>query len=236
LAARSSAESNPVEGTARLIDGPGANQSVKVKLQNAGTVGQLVFDVVRSDHGASTLQLDLPGDGSPIRFWVAGEFQKPGRDFGDAVLQVTDVASSAVLNSTSLMVRIRKDATTLTIAERDRFLNAFGTLNGQGTGRFADFRNMHTGPTLGESHNEWGFLPWHRSYLLDLERQLQSFDSTVTLPYWQWDAFAYGRTRTADLAPSHAMLRFRTRPEAVTTFEPPFGSLEYCPMGIDRSF
>jgi tyrosinase len=60
-------------------------------------------------------------------------------------------------------------------------------LNGQGTGRFTDFRNMHTGPTLGESHNEWGFLPWHRCYLLDLERQLQGFDATVTLPYWQWD-------------------------------------------------
>jgi tyrosinase len=177
----------PVEATARLIDGPGANQSVKVKLQNAGAVGQLIFDVVRSDHGTSTLQLDLPGDGSPVRFWVAGEFKKPSNDFGDAVLQVIDATSSAVLNSTPLMVRIRKDAASLSDAERDRFLNAFGNLNGQGTGRFTDFRNMHTGPTLGESHNEWGFLPWHRCYLLDLERQLQGFDPTVTLPFWRWD-------------------------------------------------
>jgi tyrosinase len=85
------------------------------------------------------------------------------------------------------MVRIRKDAASLSDAERDRFLNAFGNLNGQGTGRFTDFRNMHTGPTLGESHNEWGFLPWHRCYLLDLERQLQGVDPTVTLPFWRWD-------------------------------------------------
>lgn len=177
----------PVEATARLIDGPGAGQTVKVQLQNAGTVGKIVFDVVRSDKGTPTLQLDLPGDGSPIRFWVAGAFQQPSQNFGDAVLQVVDATSSATLSSTPLMVRIRKNANSLTDAERDRFLNAFGNLNGQGTGRFTDFRNMHTGPTLGESHNNWGFLPWHRCYLLDLERQLQGLDPTVTLPYWQWD-------------------------------------------------
>ena len=121
----------PVEGTARLIDGPGADQSVKIKLQNAGPVGQLVFDVVRSDHGTSTLQLDLPGDGSPIRFWVAGEFQRPSRDFGDAVLQVVDATSAAVLSSTPLMVRIRKDATALTDAERDILLKASARYRGE---------------------------------------------------------------------------------------------------------
>jgi tyrosinase len=30
-------------------------------------------------------------------------------------------------------------------------------------------------------------LPWHRCYLLDLERQLQGFDAQVTLPYWRFD-------------------------------------------------
>jgi tyrosinase len=186
----------PIEGTARLIDGPGAGQTVKVQLQNAGAVGKIVFDVARSDKGTPTLQLDLPGDGSPVRFWVAGEFQQPSQNFGDAVLQVVDAASSAPLSSTPLMVRIRKDATALTDGERDRFLNAFGNLNGQGTGRFTDFRDMHNATTphsqntLGESHNNWGFLPWHRCYLLDLERQLQGFDATVTLPYWRFDQAA----------------------------------------------
>jgi tyrosinase len=177
----------PIEGTARLIDGPGAGQTVKVQLQNAGTVGKVVFDVLRSHQGTPILQLDLPGDGSPIRFWVAGEFQQPSEDFGDAVLEVIDAATSATLSSTPLMVRIRKDAMTLTDSERDRFLTAFGILNGQGTGRFTDFRDMHTQATLGESHGNWGFLPWHRSYLLDLERELQSIDATVALPYWRFD-------------------------------------------------
>jgi tyrosinase len=211
----------PVQGTARLIEGPGAGQSVRVQLQNAGSAGKLVFDVVRSHQGSGTLQLDLPGDGSPVRFWVAGEFQKPSVDFGDAVLEVVDATSSAVLGSTPLMVRIRKDAETLSAGERDRFLNAFGTLNGGGTGRFTDLRDMHVEATLGESHNNWGFLAWHRSYLLDLERQLQSIDATVTLPYWQWDIAAPhlfttafmglpDANNTVQFTPGHPFLQWKT--------------------------
>jgi tyrosinase len=177
----------PVQCTARLIDGPGAGQTVKVLLRNGGSVGQIKFDVARSHHGTPTLQLDLPGDGSPIRFWVAGEFQKPSSDFGDAVLEAVDAASSAPLSSTPLMVRIRKNAQKLSDKERDRFVAAFGILNGQGTGRYTQFRDMHVDVTLGESHGNWGFLPWHRSYLLDLERELQSIDETVSLPYWKFD-------------------------------------------------
>ena len=32
-----------------------------------------------------------------------------------------------------------------------------------------------------------GFLPWHRAYLLDLERELQAIDPSVALPYWRFD-------------------------------------------------
>jgi len=177
----------PVQCTARLIDGPGAGASVKVLLRNAGSVGKVKFDVVRSHQGTPTLQLDLPGDGSPVKFWTAGEFQQPSSSFGDAVLEVVDAATQAPLGSTPLMVRIRKNADKLSPAERDRFIAAFGILNGQGTGRYTQFRDMHVRATLGESHSNWGFLPWHRCYLLDLERELQSIDASVSLPYWRFD-------------------------------------------------
>lgn len=177
----------PVQGTARLIDGPGQGQSVPVILRNAGAIGKLVFDVIRTHRGTATLNLSLPGDGSPVRFWVAGEFLKPSESFGDTILEVVDANTAAVLNSTPLMVRIRKNANKLTQAERDRFLDAFGTLNGQGSGRFTDFRLMHVAGTLGESHGNYGFLPWHRAYLLDLERELQAIKFEVTLPYWRFD-------------------------------------------------
>jgi tyrosinase len=177
----------PVQATIRLLSGPGPGQTVRVTLRNAGTVGEVWFDLVRSHTGKPTLQIDLPGDGSPIRFWLAGAFQKPSEDFGDAVIEIVETQTSAVLNTTPVMVRVRKDVEALTAAERDRFLSAFGTLNGQGTGRFSQFRDMHTRVSAAQAHGEQGFLPWHRAYLLDLERELQAVDARVTLPYWRFD-------------------------------------------------
>jgi tyrosinase len=88
------------------------------------------------------------------------------------------------------MVRIRKNANALTPAERDRFVSAFAQLNNQGAGRFADFRNMHTDVSSPQAHGAPGFLPWHRAYLLDLERELQAIDPSVALPYWRFDQAA----------------------------------------------
>lgn len=39
---------------------------------------------------------------------------------------------------------------------------------------------------LNYGHGDAGFLPWHREYLLRLERSLQQVDATVALPYWDW--------------------------------------------------
>jgi tyrosinase len=86
------------------------------------------------------------------------------------------------------MVRVRKNANELTAGERDRFLAAFAQLNNQGAGRFQDFRDMHvTQASLRQAHGAPGFLPWHRAYLLDLERELQAIDASVALPYWRFD-------------------------------------------------
>jgi tyrosinase len=66
-------------------------------------------------------------------------------------------------------------------------------VNNQGQGPFQAIRDMHrtsaahiqahTRTQFGGAH----FLPWHRAYLLDLERHLQNFDRTVSLPYWKFD-------------------------------------------------
>ena len=46
---------------------------------------------------------------------------------------------------------------------------------------------MHLSPASREAHGNIGFLPWHRAYLLDLERELQAIDPSVALPYWRFD-------------------------------------------------
>ena len=87
----------PVQATAKIVDGTGAGADVV--LRSTGTVGGLVFDTVRSDQGAASLELSLPGDGQPVAFFVGGEFQKPSSAYGDAVVQATDKATGAVLGS-----------------------------------------------------------------------------------------------------------------------------------------
>src|SRR5229473_2089584 len=148
----------PVQATARLVNGGGAGTTVDVTLRSAGTGGGLVFDATRSDHSKSSLPISLAGDGS-----------------------------GSVLGSRAVMVRIRKNAQSLGAAERDRFLAALGTLNNRGQGAYKDFRDMHVRATTREMHGNVGFPPWHRAYVLDLERALQNIDPTVTVPYWRFD-------------------------------------------------
>jgi len=80
-------------------------------------------------------------------------------------------------------------------------VRAFAQLNNQGLGRFADFRNMHTQVSSPQAHGAPGFLPWHRAYLLDLERELQAIDPSVALPYWRFDQAAPTSLRSISSAP-----------------------------------
>ena len=87
-----------------------------------------------------------------------------------------------------MMVRVRKDAETLTPDERKRFIRAFALLNKKdGYSFYKQFTEMHIANTDDEIHRYENFLPWHRLYLLNLERDLQKIDASVSLHYWRWD-------------------------------------------------
>jgi tyrosinase len=176
----------PIQAQARLLN-PAGPANVTVTLRSVGTGGRLRFATTRTHLGTATLALSLPASGAPVRFFVAGEFGRPSVALGDAVLEARGTGSQGVLGTKPVTVRVRKDAQTLTTTERDRFLAALATLNGGGTGRFRDFRDMHVQAADFEEHGNVGFLPWHRAYLLDLERELQAIDPSVTLPYWRFD-------------------------------------------------
>ncbi|HSG30554.1 MAG TPA: tyrosinase family protein [Thermodesulfobacteriota bacterium] len=117
------------------------------------------------------LELTLPVDGSPMLFHMSGEFGKPSIEDKDAIVLTINQTTGNIIGETKLMVRIRKNANNLSSAERDRFISALATLNDRGMGKYSDFRNIHTDAGEDEAHGRPGFLPWHRAFILDLERK-----------------------------------------------------------------
>jgi tyrosinase len=163
---------------------PTVNVQISVKSATGG--GEVVFRGAATGQFSSALTVPVPVNGASVEFFVAGKFGRPSVNDGDVTIEAS--VGGSLVGSVPVMVRIRKNANTLTPNERDRFVSALARLNNQGTGRFSDFRDMHQSRlALSQAHGAPGFLPWHRAYLLDLERELQALDPSVTLPYWRFD-------------------------------------------------
>ncbi|MEP7108022.1 MAG: tyrosinase family protein [Ferruginibacter sp.] len=101
---------------------------------------------------------------------------------------------------------IRKNAAHLTATERDNFLRAVLTLKNtianpaapvaQRISIYDQFAAVHLyatsvnvpagGAPINMGHQNSGFCPWHRYYILQFEQALQAVDPTVSLPYWDW--------------------------------------------------
>ena len=166
------------------VDTPTVN--VKISGVSAASGGAVEFRSGAAGAFSGSLTLTVPLDGTSVPFFAAGKFGQPSVNDGDVRIEAR--LGTTLVGSAPVMVRIRKNAEALTAGERDRFVSAFAKLNNQGLGRFADFRNMHvTNVSLPQAHGAPGFLPWHRAYLLDLERGLQAIDPSVALPYWRFD-------------------------------------------------
>ncbi|MGW5136576.1 tyrosinase family protein [Streptomyces sp. NPDC004135] len=104
------------------------------------------------------------------------------------------------------MVYTRKDVSTLTRTEKRRFVKAM--LEVKRRGEYDEFVRTHIEyytadgeDGLRTAHMAPSFLPWHRRFLLDLERALRKVDSSVTVPYWDWtrDRSPTATPWTADL-------------------------------------
>ena len=175
----------------RVSDPSGvSSSSVTIRLTGKSTSngGEIRFRRNATGSFTNSLTFSIPTNGESVRFFVAGKFGRPSTSDGDVEIEAR--VGSTRVGAVPLMVRVRKNANTLLTAERDRFLSAFAQLNNQGLGRFTDFREMHTSVSSPQAHGPPGFLPWHRAYLLDLERELQAIDSSVALPYWRFDEAA----------------------------------------------
>lgn len=141
---------------------------------------------------STTLALTLPADGSWVPFVVAGEYNTPSINDKDAIIEVhQNTAMGAVLSTKALMVRVRKDANTLTQSEVDRLLFAFQKFRHKVGGlNYVLVQEMHrlASSAGDEAHMQPAFLTWHRAFLLLVERELQALEPSVALHYWNWDA------------------------------------------------
>ncbi|WP_031109003.1 tyrosinase family protein [Streptomyces sp. NRRL S-146] len=99
------------------------------------------------------------------------------------------------------MAYTRKDVSTLTRTEKRRFVKAM--LEVKRRGEYDEFVRTHIEyytsdgeDDLRTAHMAPSFLPWHRQFLLDLEKALRRVDASVSVPYWDWT-----RDRTTTSAP-----------------------------------
>lgn len=81
---------------------------------------------------------------------------------------------------------IRRDANTLTSAQRSEFISAVLTLKREGV--YDQFVLRHARANMSAIHRCPAFLPWHRRFVLDFERELQrvSGNPDLGVPYWNW--------------------------------------------------
>jgi len=159
--------------------------NVRITARSIASGGAVVFRRDTTGPFSNSVTVPVPISGASVRFFVAGRIGRPSVRNTDVRIEAR--VGTALVGSVRLMVRIRKNANVLTAGERDRLVAAFAQLNNQGAGRFTDFRDMHTAVASPQAHGAPGFLPWHRAYLLDLERELQAIDPSVSLPYWRFD-------------------------------------------------
>ena len=86
-------------------------------------------------------------------------------------------------------VRIRKEFTSLTTAERKRHIETILEVSAQGSIYRAEYEqliNEHYQLFSTGIHRKEHFLPWHRYFILRYENLMRKADCTFTATYWDW--------------------------------------------------
>lgn len=147
--------------------------------------------------GKESYEITFQAGESHKDIFVGGKFQE-GKLFNGASPEDFDIKIKALKEGTEIsavktMIRVRKNANLLSKKAKKAYLHALSTINetdleGRGIGIYStDFFKMHVKGSKSIAHGTEVFLPWHRLYILDLERQLQNVDPAVSLHYWKFD-------------------------------------------------
>lgn len=141
------------------------------------------------------LTVPVPTGGEVSNLWVGGT--RLSKNQKDTII-IVGRSDGTEIGRLPVMVRVRQNAEKLSNDERNRFLNALATIHQLGNGGISSLFSKHQrahgeGFSVGIHGGPQGiplFLAWHRSFLLNLERELQSIDPSVALPYWRFDKVA----------------------------------------------
>ncbi|PTR06811.1 tyrosinase [Nitrosospira sp. Nsp5] len=192
---------NPIVARVALTEPK--NADVKVTLISSPRTddrknGQVVFFAKKNTGKDSTsknftssksIEIVLPKNGDWVEFLVAGDFGYPSTNPNDVRIAVVngDGIEIGIFNTS---VRVRKNAEKLTSTEWQRFINTLAILhdvnNDSSNSLYVKYPVVHNA-AWNMAHGGPAFLPWHRAFLLALERELQVIDSFVTIPYWKFD-------------------------------------------------
>jgi len=183
----------------RWLDPPNAAATLNVSVRNLSPTDHLRFSSTAPAAGATatntTASLVLTGDDKWGTFYVAGNFGNPSSRDKDAIFEVIETPSNNLLAREGIMVRIRKNVNALTTTadgEMLHYLDALKTVH-QTYNLYMLFKESHSQGLPGSSimhlqaHGGSHFLPWHRAFILHMERLLQASDPSVALPYWNFD-------------------------------------------------
>lgn len=134
-------------------------------------------------------------------FYIAGEYPNASKGEKDTFILVESKTNEVPTLSTKVMIRVRKNANKLSPKETEDFLNSFVRLNSlppketysndpyavKPGSLLGEIVLMHTYDAMFEIHMRTSFHPWHRVFLLHLEREMQEEFPQVTIPYWKFD-------------------------------------------------
>lgn len=183
-------------------DNQTASKNIQLRCVSVPSGGLVQFSIAPNQKPQSTLNLTRVDTNLTVDFFIAGS--RASTEDQDTRIEAVDAQSGALIISKTVMVRVRKNANKLTNNERNRFIKAFVSFNrSTSSPNYQDFLDRHNDASHSEIHStrfggvRLSFLPWHRAFLLDLERRLQMIDPTVTIPYWKFDEGA-GNVFTAD--------------------------------------
>lgn len=147
--------------------------------------------------GEESYEIQFKAGESHKDIFVGGKFQAEklfnGASPEDLDIKIKAIKDGKEITAIKTMIRVRKNANLLSKNAKAAYLHALSTINktdaeGRGIGIYStDFFKMHVKGSRSIAHGTEVFLPWHRLYLLDLERQLQNVDPKVSLHYWKFD-------------------------------------------------